>query len=224
MRSVCELADSLDLQIAVHAIGDKAVDDALDCLQFAINANGPKLHRRHRIEHLELTRPESVPRLAQLGVTASIQPVHASPAVQENWRAMLGGEGNHRCGRAFAWADFLAHGALLALGTDVPTTPHTPLQNLYVAQTRRAPTLKDRHLPPTTPRWAISLLDALNAATTNSAVACKSEELVGTIEVGKCADLVALDVDIVAQDGGESLVTARVIHTWIVGQLAFSAS
>lgn len=83
LNPVVQLADQLDLQCAVHAIGDKAVDIALDAFQFTLDANGDKCDRRHRIEHLELTRPESVPRLKELGVTASVQAVHASPAVQE---------------------------------------------------------------------------------------------------------------------------------------------
>lgn len=83
LQPVIQLADSLHLQCAIHAIGDKAVDIALDALEFAAESNGPREGRRHRIEHLELTKPDSVPRLSKLGVTASVQAVHASPAVQE---------------------------------------------------------------------------------------------------------------------------------------------
>ncbi|CAO1635473.1 unnamed protein product [Parajaminaea phylloscopi] len=217
LKPVCRLADELDLQIAIHAIGDKAVDEALDALEYAADTNGLKRDRRHRIEHLELTRAESVPRLAKLGVTASVQAVHASPVAQDNWIAMLGGKDNDRCSRAFAYGDFLAHGALVALGTDAPTTPNTALENLYVAQTRKAPEAKHSHLPATTPQWALPFLASLQAATLNSAVACKSEDVLGSIAAGKSADFAVLDVDIVARNGGESLIKAKVMQTWIAG-------
>lgn len=83
LKPVVRLADELELQCAVHAIGDRAVDVGLDALEYAVDTNGPRVDRRHRIEHLELTKADSVPRLKKLGVTASVQAVHASPAVQE---------------------------------------------------------------------------------------------------------------------------------------------
>lgn len=189
-----------------------------------MRANGPRAegHRRHRIEHLELTRAASVPRLAALGVTASVQPVHACPSVQANWRAVLGGdEDEHqRCGRAYAYADFLRARVRLALGTDAPTTAYTALENLYVAQTRRAP--RDPSLPPTTPEWAIPLLDAVHGATLGGAYACRAEGSLGKLEAGMYADLTILDVDVVAEGGGQSLVTARVEETWVAGKRAWN--
>src|SRR5690606_11213859 len=134
LAPVVAAADAAGLQVALHAIGDRAVRVALDALAHAVEVNGPR-PRRHRIEHLEYVDPADVPRLARLGVMASMQPVHADPAVQENWRAMLG---DHRIDRGFAWPEFLDAGARLALGTDTPTAPYEPLRNMYVAATRRS--------------------------------------------------------------------------------------
>lgn len=85
LQLVITEADRLGLQCAVHAIGDKAVDTALDAIEYTAKQNGPEevKQRRHRIEHLELTRADSVPRLAELGVVASVQAVHADPGVQK---------------------------------------------------------------------------------------------------------------------------------------------
>lgn len=199
------------------------MDNALDGIEAAVRSNGPRVEgaRRHRIEHLELTRAASVPRLAQLGVIASIQPVHACPSVQGNWRAQLGGEEDphRRCTRAYAYSDFLQQGVKLALGTDAPTTAYSALENLYVAQTRKAP--RDARLPPTEPQWALPLLEAVQGATRGGAYACRAEDKVGRLEAGMYADFAILDVDVVAQGGGESLVTARVEETWIAGKRAW---
>lgn len=217
LKHVVALADSLDLQVAIHAIGDRATDDALDALEHAIIVNGTNERRRHRIEHLELTRAESVPRMAKLGVVASVQAVHAAPAVQTNWRAMLGQDA--RCDRAFAYRDFFDHGAIVALGTDAPTTSHPALHNLYVAQTRKQP--EDDSWPATTPQYALPLLDALNSATIGGAVACRQEDNLGSLEVGKRADFVVCDVDIVTEGGAQALLKASVLQTWVGGHLGF---
>ena len=87
---------------------------------------------RHRIEHLELSSPEDAERLGKLGITASVQAVHSDPAVLHAWPRLIG----DRCDQAFAYKKFLDYGAVLVLGTDAPTAPHTPWENLYVATTR----------------------------------------------------------------------------------------
>lgn len=97
------VADKPGLQVAIHAIGDAAVDQALDATEHAININGKDHPRRHRIEHLEVVNPSSIERLASLGVIASLQPVHADPIYLPNWRKMLGYD--QRIDRAFPWSE-----------------------------------------------------------------------------------------------------------------------
>ena len=123
LRPVVAAADAAGLQVAMHAIGDLASDVALDALEHAHRVNGDR-PRRHRIEHLEYAAPETARRMAALGVTASMQPVHADPAIWANWAAMLGDE---RADRGFAWTEFREAGALLAFSTDAPTAPHEAL-------------------------------------------------------------------------------------------------
>ena len=201
-----EAADAAGLQIAIHAIGDEAIRITLDALERAVDRNGAR-PRRHRIEHLEYTDPADVPRLARLGVTASMQPVHADPAVQENWRAMLG---DSRVDRGYAWPEFTDSGARLAFGTDAPTAPHFPLRNLYVAATRRS--ALDPSLPPNVPRFALPLTDALRHATYDAAWSCCAERERGSLSPGRLADFTVIDRDPFTE-GVDALLQARVVRT-----------
>lgn len=209
-------ADAAGLQIAMHAIGDEASDIALDALEAAIAANGPR-ERRHRIEHLETVTPENVERLARLGAIASMQPVHSDPAVQENWRAMLGDD---RVERGYPWPEFSEAGAVVAFGTDAPTAPHQPLPNMFIASTRRS--ALDPGLPPNLPRYALPLATAIGHATRDAAYSCGWDGLTGTLAAGLAADFVVLDTDPFAQ-GPDSLLTARVARTVVAGRVRHDA-
>jgi predicted amidohydrolase YtcJ len=199
-------ADAAGLQIAMHAIGDRAVRTALDALEHAAGQNGP-LPRRHRIEHLEYTDEADIPRLASLGVTASMQPVHCDPAIISNWLAMLG---DSRGDRGFAWPQMTAAGALLAFGTDTPTAPLSPLHNMFIASTRRS--ALDPPLPPYLPHFALPLAAAIAAGTADAAWACRGEDGFGSLKPGRSADFTVLDSDPFA-DGPEVLLSARVLQT-----------
>ncbi|MDP5182012.1 amidohydrolase [Blastococcus sp. BMG 814] len=205
-------ADAAGLQIAIHAIGDEAIRIALDALELAVDRNGARL-RRHRIEHLEYTDQADVPRLARLGITASMQPVHADPAVQDNWRAMLG---DSRVDRGYPWPEFTETGARLAFGTDAPTAPHFPLPNLYIAATRRS--ALDPSLPPNVPRFALPLADALRHATYDAAWSCCAENERGMLTDGRLADFTVIDRDPFT-DGVDALLEARVVRT-VAGGIA----
>ena len=203
-------ADAAGLQIAIHAIGDQAVRVALDALQHAVDRNGSR-SRRHRIEHLEYVDPADVPRLAELGITASMQPVHADPAVQDNWRAMLG---DARVERGYAWPEFSATGARLAFGTDAPTAPHFPLRNLFIAATRRS--ALDPSLPPNVPKFALPLADALRHATYDAAWSCGAEDERGLLSPGRLADFAVIDRNPFTE-GVDSLLEAQVVRTVVGG-------
>ncbi|MGH3951990.1 MAG: amidohydrolase, partial [Pseudonocardiaceae bacterium] len=203
-------ADAAGLQVALHAIGDQAVRIALDALEHAQRVNGPML-RRHRIEHLEYVDPADVPRLAELGVTASMQPVHADPAIRDNWAAMLG---DARAERGFAWAEMTEVGARLAFGTDAPTAPHSPLPNMFIASTRRS--ALNPELPALQPHFALSLADAVRHGTADSAWACRTEESLGCLRAGLLADFIVLDGDPFDADP-ESLLRVQVLRTVVDG-------
>ncbi|MFD5214366.1 amidohydrolase [Microbacterium sp. NPDC058345] len=203
-------ADALGIRVAMHAIGDEAVRIAVGAVERAIATNGPR-ERRHRIEHLEIAEQADVERLAALGIVASMQPVHCDPAIQENWRAMLGDD---RVERGYPWPYVTQAGGRLAFGTDSPTSPHPPLRNMFIAATRRSAI--DPTLPANIPAFALPLADAIEHATRDAAWACGAEHLYGTLEAGRSADFVVLDRDVFARPVDELLATT-VVRTVVGG-------
>ena len=216
LRPVVAAADAAGLQVAMHAIGDLASDVALDALEHAHAVNGDR-PRRHRIEHLEYAAPETAGRMAALGVTASMQPVHADPAIWANWAAMLGDE---RADRGFAWTEFREAGALLAFSTDAPTAPHEALPNLYIAATRRS--ALDGSYPANHPEYALPLADAIAHATRDAAASCLEEHERGRIAPGLAADFAVLDRDPFTE-GADVLLEARVVQTVVAGVSRYRA-
>lgn len=206
---VVKKAADAGLQCALHAIGDQAVHNAVNVLE-----KHGKPGQRHRIEHLELTAPEDAKRLGQLGITASIQPVHSDPAILRAWPKLLGPE---RVKRAFAYSDFADHGATLAIGTDSPTAPYAPLPNLYVATTRRSARQPGAGDESVNANFRLDLAQAVSAATSGAAYSFFAEKQVGSLEVGKMADFVVIDM--VWKD--EELLNAKVNETWFEGKKVY---
>ena len=185
--SFAEAAVEIDrrgMQIGVHAIGDAAVRIALDGYEAARNANGAR-DSRHRIEHIEMIDPSDVPRLAELGVIASVQPLHAPQGESPTTRSI----GPTRAHWAYAWRALNEAGAKIAFSSDWPIMPVDPLLGIQTALTRQPhlPDLPDQRLP---------LMDVLKAFTCNGAHAGFMEKQTGTIRAGMLADLVLLDGDI----------------------------
>jgi predicted amidohydrolase YtcJ len=197
------------LQCALHAIGDQAVHNAVNVLE-----KYGKPNQRHRIEHLELTAPEDAKRLGQLGITASIQPVHSDPAILRAWSKLLGPE---RVKRAFAYSEFADHGATLAIGSDTPTAPYAPLPNLYVATTRKSARQPDAGYEPVNGNFRLELAHTVTAVTKGAAYSCFAEERMGSLEVSKVADFCVVDMEW----KGEELLKAKVVETWFEGRKVY---
>ncbi|MEN0085082.1 MAG: amidohydrolase [Leifsonia sp.] len=216
LEPVVLAADAAGLQIAQHAIGDYASQIALDALESAVARNGER-PRRHRIEHLEYAAPGTADRMARLGVTASMQPVHSDPAIFENWVEMLGDD---RVDRAFPWPEYEDAGALLAFSTDAPTAPHDALANMYVAATRAS--ALDPAVAAVQPQFALPLERAIAHATRDAAASVGDGSWRGRIAPGCAADFVVLDADVFA-GGPPSLLSARVVETFVAGRSAYRA-
>jgi predicted amidohydrolase YtcJ len=210
LEPVVKKADEAGLQIALHAIGDATMKMVVDILtKFA----SPK--RRPRVEHLELTTEEDVARLGKGRITASIQPVHADPAILKAWPKLLG---EHRCGRAFAYREFSDLGAPLALGSDAPTAPHSPLGNIYVGTTRRS--YREPEMTTTVnPHFALGLCEAVAAGTEGAAYSCFDDHRIGVLKKGYKADFVVVDMEWEK----EKLMEAKVVETWFDGAKVWSA-
>ena len=216
LAPVVAAADAAGLQVAMHAIGDAAAGIALDSIEHAVAVNGD-LDRRHRIEHLEYVDRADVERLARLGVVASMQPVHADPAIWANWAAMLGDE---RADRGFPWTEITDAGGVLAFSTDAPTAPHEALPNLYVAATRRS--ALDGSFPPNHPEHAVPLADAVRHATRDAAYSCREEGRRGRLAPGLAADFAVVDRDPFTS-GEASLLEARVLRTVVGGRTEYDS-
>jgi predicted amidohydrolase YtcJ len=202
---VVQEADASGLQIALHAIGDEAIRMAIDAIEKHATPG-----RRHRIEHLELASPEDAKRLGALGLTASIQPVHADPSILRAWPRLLGEE---RCERAFAYREFADAGALMAIGSDSPTSPWAPLENLYVATTRHS-SRKPEYKETVNSHFRLGMCEAIVAASGGAARSVLAEDRVGTLAMGKLADFIVMDMSWDAN----TLLSASVKETWFGGK------
>ncbi|PPG27568.1 amidohydrolase [Pseudoclavibacter sp. RFBB5] len=214
---VVAAADAAGLQIAMHAIGDAASTMALDALEHAFVANGD-IVRRHRIEHLEYAAPGTAERMAALGITASMQPVHADPAILGNWIAQLDDD---RVERGFAWHEYEDAQATLAFSTDAPTAPYGPLANLYVAATRESA------LDPAFPAAqvlgrTVPIERAIVHATRDAAASVGDASWRGKIREGFAADFFVVDTDVLSEPAA-SLLTARTVLTVVGGRVTFEA-
>ncbi|BCS28112.1 amidohydrolase [Aspergillus puulaauensis] len=208
LKEVVQRADEAGLQCAIHAIGDKAINQAINVL-----SEVGTLGRRHRIEHLELTSSEDAKRLGQLGITASVQPVHSDPALFKAWPGLIGRD---RCKRAFAYKEFTDGGAPLAIGTDAPTAAHFPFPNLYNATTRRS-ALEPESTKTVNPHFGLGLAEATAAATTGAAYARFADSWTGSLKAGLSADFLVVDM----QWAQDRLLEAKVAQTWYKGKKVY---
>lgn len=219
---VVDLADALDLQIAIHAIGDAAVENALNALEHAVETNGPKPDRRNRIEHLEMVSIESIQRLTRLGVIASLQPTHADPASLENYRKMLGED--ERVDRLWPTTEYVDAGSHVAFGSDPPSAPYPALPNIYSATTRKSLSKphhcsRDDAKVVALERYKIPLETSIRFYSLGTAYSTRDEIEYGSLEPGKKADFCVLDID-PFRDGVMGLREAQeaVGETWMSGE------
>ena len=187
---ICTEIDRRGLQIAVHSIGDGAVRATLDGYEAGRRANGV-WDSRHRVEHIELINRADIPRFAELGVTASVQPSHPPGVMEFPFEpTMTDHIGQPRWRDAYLWKTLVDAGAPIAFASDWPVTDINVMRSLQAARTRQPyEGAADERL---------SLMDSLYAYTAGGAWAAHMEGLVGMLKPGMAADLVLIDGDIEA--------------------------
>jgi hypothetical protein len=211
-RQIVE-ADSAGLHVIVHAIGDRANDWLLDAFRDARSLNGPR-DRRFRIEHAQHLSEEAIRRMGAEGVIASMQPYHAID--DGRWAEKRIGPARIRS--TYAFRSLLDAGARLAFGSDWTVAPIDPLQGIYAAVTRR--TLDGAWPGGWVPEQRIGVEEALVAYTANGAYASYLEQVLGTLEPGKYADLVVLSEDILAIDPTR-IAEVKVDLTMVEGEVVY---
>jgi predicted amidohydrolase YtcJ len=200
------------LPLAVHAIGDRANRMVLDALADAAKVGARGLS--HRIEHVQLLHPDDIDRLAQLGIVASMQPLHATQDYE-----MADRYWGDRCATAYAWRSLLDAGTLLTFGSDCPVEDLNPFLGIHAAVTRRRP---DGSPGPEGwyPEQRLTVEEAVRAYTVGPAQAVGVGDRLGSLAPGKLADLVVLDRDVFACEPME-IAETRVLATMIGGQLVY---
>src|SRR5213078_2709617 len=206
-------ADSAGLQVAVHAIGDRANALILAIYDSVIKAHGPR-DRRFRVEHAQHLRTQDIPLFGTLGVIASMQPYHAI----DDGRWVERRIGPVRVKTTYAFRTLLDTGAKLAFGSDWTVAPLDPLAGVYAAVTRR--TLDGKNPTGWVPEQKITVGEALRAYTAGNAFATFDEKQRGALAPGYYADVVVVDRNLFAIPA-ESLAAARVRVTIAGGKVVY---
>jgi predicted amidohydrolase YtcJ len=167
------------LQLAIHAIGDHAIERVLDAFENALKEH-PRKNHRHRVEHCSVLNPKSIDRLKRLKLIASVQP-HFVPS--DFWVAERVGKTKARW--VYPFKTLLQKKILVISGSDSPVEPIDPLLGIWAAVNR-----KDF------PEERLTAKEALKTYTLNAAYSSSEENIRGTIEPGKLADLTVLSEDI----------------------------
>jgi predicted amidohydrolase YtcJ len=213
-NEVATYADKHKLQISVHAIGDGGVRRALDGYESAQKANG-KRDSRHRIEHIELIDTADIPRLKQLGVIASLQPIVGLGVPGNPLEPCLSRIGD-KLPQSYAWQTLRETGATIAFSSDWPVSPLDPFLGIQSAMTAVP-------LSPDSKPQAQSLMDALDSFTAAGAYTEFAETKKGKLMPGMLADVVMLDGDIEATPASE-ISSLKPVLTICDGQVTFERS
>ena len=215
LRAWIGAADSAGLQVAVHAIGERANALILDIYDSVARAHGPR-DRRFRIEHAQHLRRQDIDRIARLGIVASMQPYHAI----DDGRWAEKRIGPERIKTSYAFRSLLGRHAHLGFGSDWTVAPIDPLLGIYAAVTRR--TLDGKHPDGWVPEEKIGVEEALQAYTAGDAYGVFAERTRGRLAPGYKADLVLLDRDL-ARIPPEEIERAAIRATVVGGRVVYQA-
>jgi predicted amidohydrolase YtcJ len=208
-------ADKANLQVMIHAIGDRANDELLQIYAQVEKENGAR-ERRFRVEHSQHLSPDAIKNFGRLKVIASMQPFHAIDDGRWAYKRL----DNERLKGTYAFRSLLDNGATLAFGTDWFVAPLNPMFGIYAAVTRR--TLDDKNPNGWFPEQKISVEEAVRAYTVGSAFAEFQEDEKGTIADKMLADFVILSDDIFTINPVE-IQKVRVLTTIVAGKVVYQA-
>lgn len=206
-------------QVFTHAIGDRAIKTALDAYEESEKVNG-KRDLRDSVEHIEDPSAQAIPRFGKLDVVASMQPLHEVPNydVLHVWAENVGPE---RAQRAWPWHDILAGGAHLAAGSDWPVVTPDPWKGIQEFLTRETP--EGTPSGGWHPNERITLAEAIKSYTLDGAYRDRREKILGSIEVGKLADMVIISQNLF-KTAPMQIGNTKVLTTIVGGKVVYDAA
>ncbi|MDE0807338.1 MAG: amidohydrolase [Longimicrobiales bacterium] len=213
--ATAELAIEHGYQFAMHAIGDRGNRETLDMFQWAFDNNPDEEDLRWRIEHAQNLHPDDIPRFENMQVIAAMQGVHATsdgPWITDR----LGQERVER--GAYVWRDLIDAGVIIGNGTDAPVEDVDPIASYYSSVSRM---MSNGEV--LTPRQKMTRMEALKSYTINNAYAGFEEDIKGSLEVGKLADITVLDRDILTIPE-EDIPNTAISYTIVGGEVMYSGN
>jgi hypothetical protein len=212
VRAMADLALKHDLQLCVHAIGDRANRETLNIFEQALASRPDGRHLRWRVEHAQHLHPADIPRFGKLGVIAAMQGIHCTsdaPFVTPRLGAKRAEEG------AYVWQKLMTSGAVVTNGTDAPVEDVDPIASYYATVTRK---LADGSV--FYGNQKMTRLEALKSYTLSAAYSAFEEGSKGSLTPGKLADITVLTKDITSVPDAE-IPSARVAYTIVGGKVLF---
>jgi predicted amidohydrolase YtcJ len=216
IKNIAELCIKNDLQLAVHAIGDRGNRTVLDLYEETMKANPGKKDLRWRIEHAQHIDTADIPRFKELNVIASMQPIHCTSDAPFVVKRL--GEKRARLS-AYPWSSLLDAGAMIACGTDAPVERVDPIPNIYSAVTRRRLDTGQEFFP----EQAMTRSEALYAYTMANAYAAFEDDIKGSLEPGKWADIVLLSQNLLTCPD-DSIPKTKVLMTIVGGKIKYRST
>ncbi|WKZ58341.1 MAG: amidohydrolase [Cyclobacteriaceae bacterium] len=213
--SVSRTALKSGFQVCAHAIGDRANQEILNRYEQAINENPGVKDHRFRIEHAQHLHPNDIPRFGKLGVIPAMQAIHMSS--DRPWAIERLGEKRIKEG-AYMWQSLLKSGAVIVNGTDAPVEPLNPIPSFYASVTRK--TLKGEPEGGYEPEEKMTRAQALRSYTLDAAYGAFEENIKGSIEKGKLADLVVFTENIMEAEEMD-ILKAEVAMTIVDGKVVY---
>jgi predicted amidohydrolase YtcJ len=221
LKEISIQLDALGFQLHYHALGDRAVRESLDAVEAARKANGDS-DLRHTLAHIQVIHPDDIPRFAELGVVANMQPLWARHEPQMDMLTVPF-LGTRRSAWQYPFGSLQRAGSLLASGSDWPVSTANPLEIIHTTVNRAPAGATGPSALPFLGEQALSLADALIAHSLGTAYLNHDEGRSGSIEIGKAADIVILDRDIFAAPVAE-IGSATVAYTIIGGEIVYDAT
>ncbi len=213
IKNIANLCINNGMQFAVHAIGDKGVRTVLDIYEETMKAHPEKKDLRWRIEHAQNVDPADIPRFKELNVIASMQTIHCTSDAPFVVKRL--GEERARVS-AYPWRSLLDAGAVIANGTDAPVERVDPIPNFYAAVTRRRLDTGQVFFK----EQAMTRKEALYSLTMANAYAAFEDDIKGSLETGKWADIVLLSQNLMTCPE-DSIPKAKVIMTMVGGKIKY---